>query len=112
MSDSELTQKKNLAYAGLQLSQSGAGRLYSFKDDSYLSASLMIISFPVAADVEIDGVFYGGAGERILVPVGMRHISVSLPGYCTWEKTLMLRQEPMTIRAQLKRSGDFRIINE
>lgn len=49
-----------------------------------------ISSEPKGADVEVDGIFYGNANGSIKLPEGLRRIRVSLSGYTTWEKQVMV----------------------
>ncbi len=55
-------------------------------------ATVTITSIPENADVEIDGVFYGNTGAPFKVPTGLHAITVTLPGYDTWEKKVMVKE--------------------
>ena len=68
-------------------------------------------SSPDTADVEVDSVFYGNAGDTLEVPGGMHMVKISLPGYDVWEKKVMLK-EGQKIKATLRKSADVRIIHE
>lgn len=72
------------------------------------SVLVQVQSVPNEADVEIDGVFYGNAGESLSLPAGMHTVKISLPGYDAWEKKVLLR-ENLSIKARLRKSADFRI---
>lgn len=66
-------------------------------------------SSPEAADVEIDGIFYGNAEGPVTVPAGLHIVKISLPGYEVWEKKVMLRKGGQSIRATLRKEADVRI---
>jgi curli biogenesis system outer membrane secretion channel CsgG len=68
-------------------------------------------SSPDSADVEVDSVFYGNAGDTLEVPGGMHSVKISLPGYDVWEKKVMLR-EGQKIKATLRKAADVRISHE
>ncbi len=83
----------------------------SFKPAGESAAPLVsasITSTPGRADVEVDGVFYGNAGGALKLPAGLRLITVSLPGYETWSKKVLV-QEGLTINTALARKADARI---
>ncbi len=68
-----------------------------------------VTSSPEAADVEVDGIFYGNAGSEIELPSGLKTVKISLPGYDVWQKKVMVR-DGMNIRATLRKSADLRIM--
>ncbi len=92
-----------------RLSQSG-----KFKPEKKEELTLVKVGFlskPDAADVEVDGVFYGNAVGEIEVPGGLHKVRISLPGYDVWEKKVMLREESKII-ATLRKAADVRISHE
>lgn len=66
------------------------------------AVSVMIASEPAEADVEIDGTYYGSAGQAINLVPGVHNITVSLPGYVNWEKRVMV-QEGTSLKARLQK---------
>ena len=122
MSDSELSGLKKSTRKALHAcppqahEHESVKRLYSVRareDMPPVQAAIIITSFPVAADVEVDGIFSGSAGEKMMVPCGKRRICVSLPGYGRWEKDIVVHQgSKIKVHANLAKSADFRIINE
>ena len=84
----------------------------SFKAaDTSASAALVpvtITSTPPQADVEVDGVFYGNAGDIIQIPSGLHLINVTLPGYEPWSKKVSVK-EGMSFNVTLTRKTDVRI---
>ncbi len=52
---------------------------------------VMIKSVPEDADVEIDGTYYGTAGQEIELNPGNHQVTVSLPGFKPWSKRVMVR---------------------
>ena len=92
-----------------RLNQSG-----KFKPEKKEELTLVRVDFlskPDAADVEVDGVFYGNAVGEIEVPGGLHTVRISLPGYDVWEKKVMLREESKII-ATLRKAADIRISHE
>lgn len=73
-------------------------------------AKIHVTSVPEAADVEVDGIFYGNAGSEIELPSGLRTVKISLPGYDVWQKKVMVR-DGMSLRATLRKSADVRILH-
>ncbi|MEP0355524.1 CsgG/HfaB family protein [Paraglaciecola sp.] len=69
------------------------------------SISVQVQSVPSEADVEVDGVFYGNAGDTLSLPSGMHTVKISLPGYVPWEKKVLLR-ENLSIKAKLRKSAE------
>ncbi|MCR9276616.1 MAG: PEGA domain-containing protein [Pseudomonadaceae bacterium] len=53
---------------------------------------VMIKSVPEDADVEIDGTYYGTAGQEIELNPGNHQVTVSLPGFKPWSKRVMVRE--------------------
>ena len=74
-------------------------RIASIVDGPELVA-VAVESIPPEADVEVDGIYYGVAGSSIELVPGNHQITVSLPGYLPWSKTVMVR-ENAKIRARL-----------
>lgn len=72
------------------------------------SAGITITSEPENASVEIDGIFYGNAGNRFEVPAGLHQIRVSLPGYEVWDKRVMVR-DGASFHVPLVRMADIRV---
>ena len=62
--------------------------------------SIAVESVPAEADVEIDGIYYGMAGDSIQLVPGNHEIKVSLPGYLEWTKIVLVR-DGARIRARL-----------
>ena len=65
------------------------------------AVTVQITSEPPEADVEVDGIYYGMAGEAIELVPGNHQVTVTLPGYEPWSKTVMVR-EGTKIRARLR----------
>ncbi len=101
---------ERIAYSFVdRLDQSG-----KFKPEKKEELALVKVNFlskPDAADVEVDGVFYGNAVGEIEVPGGLHTVRISLPGYDVWEKKVMLRKESKII-ATLRKAADIRILHE
>ena len=93
-----------------RLSQSGQF-VPAEKEEKLTFVNVMFNSTPESADVEVDGVFYGNAGDAIAVPGGMHMVKISLSGYDGWEKKVMLR-DGMSIRATLQKSADIRVSHD
>ncbi len=103
-----LAEKISHSYVD-RLNQSG-----KFKPEKKEELTLVKVNFlskPDAADVEVDGVFYGNAVGEIEVPGGLHKVRISLPGYDVWEKKVMLREESKII-ATLRKAADVRISHE
>jgi hypothetical protein len=64
--------------------------------------SVLIVSEPEEADVEVDGTYYGTAGQPIQLIPGLHNVAVSLPGYLTWSKRVMV-QQGTSIKARLQK---------
>jgi curli biogenesis system outer membrane secretion channel CsgG len=47
-------------------------------------------SSPPGADVEVDGIFYGNAGETLRLPEGLHLVKISLGGRRAWEKKVQI----------------------
>jgi len=71
------------------------------------SVSVVINSEPAMADVEIDGTYYGSAGQAIEIVPGVHNIKVSLPGYLDWSKRVMV-QEGTRLNARLQKDNAIR----
>jgi hypothetical protein len=71
-------------------------------------AAIRITSEPENASVEIDGVFYGNAGNSFEIPEGLHQIRVSLPGYEVWDKKVMVR-DGSAFHVPLVRTADIRV---
>lgn len=71
-------------------------------------ATLSITSEPEQASVEIDGIFYGNAGNSFELPSGLHQIRVSLPGYEVWDKRVMVR-DGSSFHVPLVRKADIRV---
>lgn len=71
-------------------------------------AAIRITSEPENASVEIDGVFYGNAGNSFEIPEGLHQIRVSLPGYEVWDKKVMVR-DGSAFHVPLVRAADIRV---
>jgi TolB-like protein len=78
------------------------------EDDSPAAALISITSEPANASVEIDGVFYGNAGNDFEIPAGLHQIRVSLPGYEIWDKKVMVR-DGASFHVPLVRAADVRV---
>ena len=68
---------------------------------------VMVRSDPPEADVEIDGTYYGTAGQPIRLVPGIHQVRVSLPGYLEWSKRVMV-QEGTNILARLRKDDTAR----
>ncbi len=79
------------------------------KTEEVTMVKVNVTSSPEAADVEVDGIFYGNAGSEVELPSGLKTVKISLPGYDVWQKKVMVR-EGMNIRATLRKSADLRIM--
>jgi hypothetical protein len=71
-------------------------------------ATITIISSPENADVEIDGVYRGNAGNPLDVTAGLLEIKVTLPGYELWEKKVMVK-DGMTFHVRLMEKVDKKL---
>lgn len=78
------------------------------QDEEDILAEITITSSPEYADVEIDGVFMGNAGDSFKLTEGLHTIKVSLPGHEEWNKKVMVK-DGLTFRATLPRKVDTRI---
>lgn len=88
-----------------------SGKFKPEKKEELILVKVKFLSKPDAADVEVDGVFYGNAVGEIEVPGGLHTVRISLPGYDAWEKKVMLRKESKII-ATLRKAADIRISHE
>ena len=70
--------------------------------------SIEINSVPEGADVEIDGVFMGNAGDLFKVIPGVHEVSVTLTGYEQWSKKVKVR-EGLVFTVKLAEQVDQRI---
>ena len=68
---------------------------------------VMVRSDPPDADVEVDGTYYGTAGQPIRLVPGIHQIRVSLPGYLEWSKRVMV-QEGTNVMARLQKDDTAR----
>lgn len=64
-----------------------------------------VTSEPPAADVEVDGIFYGNAGGELKIPAGLHLVEISLPGYEKWSHKVLV-QDGMSINAALMKRKD------
>lgn len=71
------------------------------KEEAPKHVMFRIDSNPPGADLEVDGVYYGNTGGEFKVPPGLHDIKVTMPGYETWEKRVMVR-DGMTFTANLQ----------
>ena len=71
------------------------------------SVTIVIESVPAEADVKINGIYHGMAGDRIKLVPGNHEIKVSLPGYLEWTKTVLVR-DGTRIQARLTRDNTTR----
>lgn len=78
------------------------------EEEGPTAALITISSEPANASVEIDGVFYGNAGNDFEIPAGLHQIRVSLPGYEVWDKKVMVR-DGSSFHVPLVRSADVRV---
>lgn len=70
--------------------------------------TMSVESEPNGADVEIDGVFLGNAGNTFQLTPGVHTVSISLPGYEIWEKQVKVTNG-LSFKANLTRIVDERI---
>ena len=70
--------------------------------DGPQAVSVTVRSDPPEADVEVDGTYYGTAGQPIRLVPGIHRVRVSLPGYLEWSKRVMV-QEGTSIVARLRK---------
>lgn len=97
-----LNVRSNTAYSGLAeeaaiqlvnaITTSGKFNQNDVSDKS-TAPSLVEVSVnsdPVGADVEVNGIFYGNAGNVLRLPEGLQSVKISLAGYEPWEKKVML----------------------
>lgn len=68
------------------------------------TVTVTIASTPEGADVEIDGVFLGQAGNLFDLAPGLHTITVSYPDHEPWEKQVMVK-EGMSFNARLGKSN-------
>ena len=71
------------------------------------AVSVMVRSDPPDADLEIDGTYYGTAGQPIRLVPGIHQVRVSLPGYIEWSKRVMV-QEGTNVMARLQKDNTAR----
>ena len=71
------------------------------------AVSVMVRSDPPDADVEVDGTYYGTAGQPIRIVPGIHQVRVSLPGYLEWSKRVMV-QEGTNVMARLQKDDTAR----
>ena len=64
------------------------------------TVSITVNSTPEGADVEIDGVYFGTAGNSLSVSPGLHTIKVSYPDHESWEKQVMV-SDGMNFNARL-----------
>lgn len=64
------------------------------------TVTITVKSSPESADVEVDGVFFGEAGNPLSISPGMHSIMVTYPGYVPWEKQVMVK-DGMSFTARL-----------
>jgi curli biogenesis system outer membrane secretion channel CsgG len=93
-----------------QLTQeiSNSARFKKKEDDSPQWVDVNFESTPTSADVEVDGIFYGNAGETLSVPGGLHIVRISLPGCEVWEKKVLLRSGAK-IKATLPELADIKV---
>ena len=84
-----------------------ASKRISAITDGPKSVTIAIESVPPEADVEINGIYYGMAGDSIKLVPGNHEIKVSLPGYLEWTKTVLVG-DGARIRARLTRDNTTR----
>jgi len=78
------------------------------KESSTDLIEITISSLPEGADVEIDGVYMGNAGNAFEVNPGIHEVLVSLPGYLPWEKQVKVK-DGLVFTARLAKQVDQRI---
>ena len=83
-----------------------ASKRISAITDGPKSVTIVIESVPAEADVKINGIYYGMAGDRIKLAPGNHEVKVSL-GYLEWTKTVLVR-DGARIRARLTRENTAR----
>lgn len=64
---------------------------------------ISIASSPTGADVSVDGNFVGNTPSRLDLPDGAHTITVSKDGYKTWERKLMVTDDPANLDAELEK---------
>ena len=64
---------------------------------------ISIVSNPTGADVNVDGNFVGNTPSRLDLPDGAHTITVSKDGYKTWERKLMVTDDPANLDAELEK---------
>ena len=55
------------------------------------SVAVVVTSEPEGADVEVDGIHYGSAGQQLTLTPGLHSCVDSLPGYTPWTKKVMVQ---------------------
>lgn len=73
--------------------------------------NVTISSEPAGADVELDGIFYGNAGDPMELPSGLHTLKISLPGYEVWQKKVMVRAG-LKLKARLAKKVDINITTD
>ena len=72
------------------------------------SGRIYITSNPTGADVFIDGVLYGVTNAMIVdVPPGQRVITLTKPGYTTWQKTVNVQALRITMLTGIRLTSDI-----
>ena len=69
--------------------------------------TIAVESVPGEADIEVDGVYRGMAGDRIQLAPGNHEITVSMPGYLQWTKVVTVK-DGARIQARLVRDNTTR----
>ena len=69
--------------------------------------TITVESVPGEADIEVDGVYRGMAGDRIQLTPGNHEITVSMPGYLRWTKVVTVK-DGARIQARLVRDNTTR----
>lgn len=69
--------------------------------------TIAVESVPAEADIEIDGVYRGMAGDLIQLAPGNHEITVSMPGYLRWTKVVAVK-DGARIQARLVRDNTTR----
>jgi hypothetical protein len=68
-----------------------------------LPRKISIVSTPLGADINVDGSFIGNTPAQMDLPNGTHTITVSKDGYKTWERKLLVTDNPVNLDAEMEK---------
>ncbi len=81
--------------------QVSAGAAASLVSTAVPAKKISIVSTPLGADISVDGNFIGNTPAQMNLPNGSHTIAVSKDGYKTWERKLLVTDNPVNLDAEL-----------